>query len=57
MLRRPSTYHLTPRGEGCSSTASRRPGHADITITLKVYAHLMPNDDEKLAAGAETLYG
>jgi integrase len=30
---------------------SRRLGHADITITLKVYAHLMPNDDEKLAEG------
>ena len=34
-----------------SQEVSRRLGHADITITLKVYAHLMPNDDEKLAAG------
>src|SRR5262245_15607530 len=28
---------------------SRRLGHADITITLKVYSHLMPDDDAKLA--------
>jgi integrase len=36
---------------------SRRLGHSDITITLKVYAHLMPDDDAKLAIGAEALYG
>jgi integrase len=36
---------------------SRRLGHADITITLKTYAHVMPNDDGKLAAGAEALFG
>ena len=36
---------------------SRRLGHADITITLKVYAHLMPNDDEKLAEGVNRLFG
>jgi integrase len=35
---------------------SRRLGHADITITLKVYAHLMPNDDDKLAAAAEAMF-
>ena len=37
--------------------ASRRLGHADITITLKVYSHLMPDDDAKLAAGAAALFG
>ncbi len=36
---------------------SRRLGHADIGITLKTYAHVMPNDDGKLAAGAEVLFG
>ncbi|HJZ53976.1 MAG TPA: tyrosine-type recombinase/integrase [Gemmataceae bacterium] len=36
---------------------SRRLGHADITITLKTYSQLMPNDDEKLAAGADALFG
>ncbi|MBA4067362.1 MAG: hypothetical protein C0501_27360, partial [Isosphaera sp.] len=36
---------------------SRRLGHADVAITLKVYAHLMPDDDAKLASGAGTLFG
>ena len=36
---------------------SRRLGHGLIEITLRVYAHLMPNDDEKLAAGVEALFG
>ncbi len=36
---------------------SRRLGHAGIEITLRVYAHLMPNDDEKLAGGADALFG
>ncbi|WP_202920712.1 tyrosine-type recombinase/integrase [Urbifossiella limnaea] len=36
---------------------SRRLGHADIGITLKTYAHVMPNDDDKLAAGADALFG
>ena len=36
---------------------SRRLGHASIEITLRVYAHLMPNDDEKLTTGVEVLFG
>ena len=36
---------------------SRRFGHADITTTLTTYAHVMPNDDEKLADGADALFG
>ena len=36
---------------------SRRLGHSDITVTLKVYAHLMPDDDAKLASGAGVLFG
>ena len=36
---------------------SRRLGHADVAITLRVYAHLMPDDDVKLASQAGTLFG
>jgi integrase len=55
-LRHTHASHLIAAGHSIKAV-SRRLGHADITITLKVYAHLMPNDDEKLAAGVETLYG
>ena len=40
-----------------SKAVSRRLGHSDITVTLKVYAHLMPDDDAKLASGAGVLFG
>lgn len=30
--------------------------HADITVTLKVYSHCLPDDDANLAAGADTLF-
>ncbi len=36
---------------------SRRLGHADVSVTLRVYAHLMPDDDEKLANQAGNLFG
>lgn len=36
---------------------SRRLGHADITITLKTYAHVMPDDDAKLAATTDGIFG
>jgi integrase len=43
---------------GASITAvSRRLGHADITITLKAYAHLMPDDDAKLATLSQASFG
>jgi integrase len=43
--------------DGCSIKAvSRRLGHADVTVTLAVYSHLMPDDDEKLARQAEALF-
>jgi integrase len=29
---------------------SRRLGHANITVTLGLYAHLLPGDDEAAAA-------
>jgi integrase len=34
---------------------SQRLGHADITVTLRVYAHVMPGDDEQAAEMAEHL--
>jgi integrase len=37
---------------------SQRLGHADIGVTLKVYAHVMPGDDEQAAASADAVaYG
>ena len=36
---------------------SQRIGHADITVTLKVYAHVMPGDDEDAARRADELLG
>jgi integrase len=36
---------------------SQRIGHADITVTLKVYAHVMPGDDADAALRADTLLG
>jgi len=38
-------------------TVSQYLGHADITIPLRVYAHLMPNDGAKLAARADANFG
>ncbi|MBY0456525.1 MAG: tyrosine-type recombinase/integrase [Gemmataceae bacterium] len=35
----------------------RRLGHSDIAVTLKVYGHLLPDDDEKLAGSADALFG
>ena|SRR5579872_1683924 len=31
--------------------------HTDVTITLRVYSHLMPDDDEKLAIKTTDLFG
>jgi integrase len=36
---------------------SMRLGHDDISITLKVYCHCLPNDDVKLASTAAALLG
>jgi integrase len=35
---------------------SQRLGHAGIELTLRVYAHVLPSDDDKLAEGLERLY-
>lgn len=34
---------------------SQRLGHADIGVTLKVYSHVMPGDDEDAAKAADSL--
>ena len=34
---------------------SQRVGHADVGVTLTVYAHVMPGDDEDAALRADTL--
>ena len=36
---------------------SQRLGHADIAITLKTYAHVMPGDDEDAARRADVVLG
>lgn len=36
---------------------SQRLGHADVGVTLKVYAHVMPGDDEDAARRADFLVG
>ena len=35
---------------------SRRLGHGSVSITLTVYAHLMPNDDSKLADRSHAIF-
>ncbi len=36
---------------------SQRIGHADVSVTLKVYAHVMPGDDQNAALLADALIG
>jgi integrase len=36
---------------------SQRLGHADVGVTLKIYAHVMPGDDEDAAVRADALLG
>jgi len=35
---------------------SQRLGHSDVGITLRVYAHVLPNDDAKLAGAVQSMY-
>ena len=55
-LRHSHATALIASGESIKAV-SRRLGHADITITLKVYVHVLPPDDAKLATGAGVLFG
>jgi integrase len=34
---------------------SQRIGHADVGVTLKIYAHVMPGDDQDAAERADSL--
>jgi integrase len=44
--------------KGCSIKAvSRRLGHSNVELTLRVYCHVMPSDDDRLADGIEGLIG
>ncbi len=36
---------------------SQRLGHSSVEITLSVYSHVMPNDDARVAAEAEVVFG
>jgi len=36
---------------------SQRLGHASIDITLKTYAHVLPEDDQVLADGLDRMFG
>jgi integrase len=35
---------------------SQRLGHSDVSITLRVYAHVLPADDAKLAGALQSMY-
>jgi integrase len=52
MVRRYGFNCPRPFSKGHSLKAvSQRLGHANPTMTLRVYAHAMPNDDAKLVEG------
>jgi len=36
---------------------SQRIGHADVGVTLKIYAHVMPGDDVEAALRADSVLG
>lgn len=55
-----STASKTARGNrtisiGPATVAAQRIGQADVGVTLKVYAHVMPGDDEAAAVAANHL--
>jgi len=37
-------------------TLSQRLGHADVAVTLRIYAHVLPGDDEAAAAIVAAAY-
>jgi integrase len=41
---------LLSAGHSLKAVSSRL-GHAKVEVTLKVYAHVMPGDDDRLTAG------
>src|SRR5262249_57254527 len=49
-LRQSHASLLLPAGHSIKAVSARL-GHASVEITLKVYAHVMPADDERLTVG------
>jgi integrase len=54
-LRHTHATALLSRGLPIKAVAQRL-GHSDIGVTLRVYAHVLPTDDAKLAGALQTMY-
>jgi integrase len=54
-LRRTHATTLLSKGHPVKAVA-RRLGHSDVGITLRVYAHVLPEDDSKLAGALQAMY-
>jgi integrase len=55
-LRHTHATLLLSQGHSIKAVAHRL-GHSKADITLRVYAHVLPTDDQKLAEGLSRLYG
>jgi integrase len=55
-LRHTHATTLLARGHSIKAV-SHRLGHASIDITLKTYAHVLPEDDKTLATGLDRMFG
>ena len=54
-LRHTHATALLSKGQPIKAV-SQRLGHSDIGITLRVYAHVLPADDARLAGAIQTMY-
>jgi integrase len=51
------THATAPLSKGHPINAvSQRLGHSDVGITLRVYAHVLPADDARLAGALQSMY-
>ena len=55
-LRHPHASALLSKGHSVRAVSARL-GHANVQMTLNIYAHVLPNDDKNLAHGVQALYG
>ncbi len=55
-LRHTHATGLLRRGRSIKAV-SRRLGHSTVELTLRVYVHVLPADDDELAAEPDALYG
>jgi integrase len=55
-LRHTHATSLLAAGHSIKAVAARL-GHSNVRITLSTYAHVLPTDDAKLAAGLDRMYG